>query len=197
MATANSIPPFPGDIHQEYFGAWLSGFVDGEGCFILRRGSYPRRGPMTAFVILLRADDTPVLQLIQCYWQIGNLRARKPYDYLGINRKPQSVYECSRIGEQMNVIIPHFLKFPLLAKKRRDFTIWSQAVQLAYAVSLRHKVGRPDRRQAHKWSTSEVAEFDKLAEQLRAVREFELSSDPIKPKLLGRPAERTLFDGMD
>ena len=199
MATGNSIAPFPNDIDRDYFGAWLSGFVDGEGCFILRRGTYPRRGSLTSFVILLRADDAPVLELVRSYWQSGHVRPRKMYDYTSgaINRNPQSVYECSRVGEQVKVIIPHFLRFPLVAKKQRDFAVWSEAVQLAHAVSLRHKRGQPSRREAHKWSMPEVEKFDQLAEKLRMVRRFPASVDRAQYEVRKRPPDRGLFDGLD
>jgi len=141
MTTNNSIPPFPSDIDREYFGAWLSGFTDGEGCFCLFYRTDPRwsgngrsgKTPTATFHIKLRSDDTDILLLIRSYLSCGNIqfgKARPP-------SKPQTTLHVGRTADLKRVIIPHFERFLLMAKKRADFEVWKRGVELIHSVMQR------------------------------------------------------------
>ena len=168
MATAYSIPPFPPDIDRDAFGHWLSGFVDGEGCFMLKihrtRGKNKTYEMFSArFEMLLRSDDRPILELIHSFWGVGGVTDKKR---LG-TAKPATRYYASSTPELAAVLVPHFLQYPLRAKKRRDFEVWRQGVELLHSVWL-----RPSGGSTAKWLGSERAEFLRLRALLGEQRLF-------------------------
>ena len=160
-STMQTIPPFPDNIDRKAFGSYISGFTDGEGCFALligRKGKSSRPTPYASFVIKLRHDDYEILSLIQSYFQSGNI-------VHGHTR-----HECDirfRTLDQLPVIVKHFEEFPLLAKKRFDFTIWKEGVKMILDISKRyqHRLGRNHGIQ-HKWRKEEYEQFLALKSRL-------------------------------
>ena len=200
MAKANSIAPFPPDIDRNAFGNWLSGFTDGEGCFTLKKVASRRYPggfcPAAGFRIVLRADDGPVLLLAQSFWNCGRLilRAGKPPSRRP-NAKPQSSFRIEVMQDLASVIVPHFEKYPLRAKKAADFVIWRQAVLLAWRVQQRFQgrvrsTGRGVC--ATKWALTEKKEFSSLVDALSHQRRFDASL--VRP--FPAPTEPTLLDGL-
>lgn len=196
MAKANLIAPFPTDINREAFGHWLSGFTDGEGCFMLGIHNRNWQGyhglvPFANFIIGLRADDEAVLRLIQSYFQCGILDYRPRSNN---NGKPQFVLRVRNIPELSNIVVPHFDRFPLYAKKKRDFLIWREAVMLFSEI-----MKRPYRRRTHgrgmspKWTAEERSHFKRLHDSLREQRAYN-SAPIITETLLSKAPERNLFD---
>ena len=184
MARWNStqiISPFPENIDRIYFGAWLSGFVDGEGCF--RLSCTPRkRSPLYpaltgSFEIGQRVDDARVLQLIQSYFNCGRIYIDKKY-YTKFVAAPKATYRVVNPSELANIIIPHFEKYSLLAKKRNDFAIWKKGVAMLYAVFLRPMKtsalpGRHGR--LPKWQEEEKEAFVALLKELSDQRAYDPS----------------------
>lgn len=190
MPTGQSIPPFPPDLDRNYFGAWLSGFTDGEGCFRLayRHEHRPRPTPEVRFSLQLRADEEAIVRLVHSYWQCGTVSFCVP------NRGKEKrvvrlhVNDFTSLAE---VVVPHFERYPLCAKKARDFAIWKQGVALASSVAARPlkcrgKGGGFDR----KWTDQEIAAFLVLHDALKRQREY--SAPTITPP--PPPGEPTLFD---
>lgn len=166
MAVKHPIIPFPFDSNRDYFGAWLSGFTDGEGNFYLgwiRLKTYPR--PRACFTISLRADDINILESIRSYFGCG-----KPVNIANKKKsKPVATYQVNAISDCFNIICPHFTKFPLLAKKSGDFLIWKEAVAYLYAVSLRKGGNQYGR---HKWTPDRMQQVDEYIAILRDERKF-------------------------
>lgn len=134
MTKINSIRQFPHEIDRNDFGNWLSGFADGEACFSIVQ--YKSQGTFGAvFDVVLRADDAEILQLIQSFWNCGTIIARKAIK----TSNPGCEYRVRRSADLKNVVVPHFNKHPLRAKKRADFAVWSQAVELLYVIGLRQR----------------------------------------------------------
>ncbi len=107
------------------FGNWLAGFIDGEGCFILRE-TYPdyfRCG----FSIELRVDDAPILEEVRTRLGIGTLKYRNRSGKNG-NDCPQASWnlqsqlDCVALMELLD-------KHPLRAKKAHDYAIWRMALK--------------------------------------------------------------------
>lgn len=182
---ASEAPPFPADIDRDAFGHWISGFSDGESTFQLRAQRDPGTGkahPIALFRIALRADDSDVLALIQSYWGCGTLIRfqYKPSDTLNAN--PHATFSVLKVGDLFGVVIPHFERYPLMAKKRNDFMIWRQGVELMAAVQSRPLSYRPGRsRNRHggtypKWTAAERERFISLSELLRETRRYR---DPV------------------
>ncbi len=129
MAQSQSIPPFPENIDRRHFASWISGFADGEGCFVIAWKSAKARGAEPFFAIMLRSDDSPSLRLIQSFWQCGSIYVgKKVRTSQTKNAKLQTEFRVGKRSDLVNVVIPHFEQFPLIAKKSRDFLIWKEAV---------------------------------------------------------------------
>lgn len=198
MPRANSISPFPADIDRHAFGHYLSGFVDGEGCFYLgthkhKKSKSDYRQPCFWLSIKLRIDDCPILDLIRSYWQCGEIflsdltaKPGRPND------KPQARYCIQSAYDLFEVVLPHFDHFPLRAKKAKDFVIFKEAILLAYKVA-----GRPYRmgasRRVSSWNDDELSYFAQLTATLRGQREFSAATLPV-PAPPPPEQELLLFD---
>jgi hypothetical protein len=104
------------------FGNWLAGFIDGEGCFYITRDR--KRSPYRArFSIALRADDRPILEEVRAVTGIGTI-----HDYTASSTGSrttrwmvQSYTDCATLKSILD-------RYPLRAKKRNDFDVWSRAL---------------------------------------------------------------------
>lgn len=198
MAADHLIAPFPADVDRDAFGHYLAGLTDGEGCFFLAMNPDRRTRAYSSilqFVIQLRADDLPILQLVQSYLQVGRVGETQRKKIQG-NRKPKFYFNVSGCLDLATVIVPHFDRYPLRAKKRRDFAIWRQAVLLAATVRRRRHYNM--RRGRHggfvsKWSPDERRTFMAYCDALRAQREY---LAPVVEPSLPAPTVRGLFDGL-
>lgn len=104
----------------EHFKSWLSGFIDGEGCF----NACPN-GPKffcIQFIIALRFDDVSIIKKIHRY--LGG-----QYRYLPPRNKysPQVSFEITSAKNCLR-LIEHLEKYPLQSRKQKDYEIWKEAV---------------------------------------------------------------------
>ncbi len=199
MATRKSIiiPPFPNHVDRDYFGPWLSGLVDGEGHFGIAfvkgygtdhglKKTYRLRidsTPCAYFAVVLRMDDRQILETIQSYFMAGNINNRKPDLKVSHNSNPTAVYRVNKIFHLVSAIIPHFEKYPLLAKKQRDFEIWKEAVRFMDRVRKSGRKGkgfRPD--QKRWWNDLALAKFQEYVDALTQIRQYHLN-----PTINGHP----------
>ena len=162
------------DTDRDAFGHWLAGFADGEGCFYLgwmvrRDRLYPR--PIAYFYITLRSDDRAILESIRSYWGAGSIYGHS-HTSKDRNSRPRSSFWVHRAREVGEVIIPHFERHPLRAKKRRDFEIWRQGAGLIYSVWQRPYLSRGRHGALPKWSDAEREQFGSLVVALREQRQF-------------------------
>jgi hypothetical protein len=70
----------------------------------------------------LHHKDIVLLKKIQSFFGVGNITIRK--------KDGAIFYTVQSIKDLTNVIIPHFLKYPLLSKKRADFLLFKSIVDL-------------------------------------------------------------------
>ena len=169
------IPPFPPDIDRVAFGHWLSGFVDGEGCFFISVPKCSKTGkwrPRVQFIITLRADDFPVVARIRSFLQCG--RAYVTHKRSVRNPNSVAVYYAAATADLVGRIIPHFEAHPLQSKKQRDFLVFKAALQLVSQVGKRDRrgtrVGTPG--QPWKWMPEDVAAFTDLVQKMRDGRRY-------------------------
>lgn len=111
------------------FGNWFAGFTAGEGCFGIgkRNKENPCANYQCLFRITLRDDDRAILEEIQDTLGLG-----KVYDYPACTndaheRLPQTLWDV-RSTTECAELVEVFEKYPLRAKKQRDFEIWKKAV---------------------------------------------------------------------
>lgn len=147
------------------FANWLSGFTDGEGHFGLgwTGGGELIGRPQAVFQINLRADDEPILAQIKEHLGCGELRLLK--QTRGSN--PCIVFRVRRTEDLKNKVVVHFDKFPLRAKKQRDFKLWKEGVEILWSV-----LNQPKRIGPKRWTLSQRVEFAAITDQLKAIRKF-------------------------
>lgn len=94
---------------------YISGFVDGEGCFIVNITIDPKRTLgvriIPSFLIKLDRRDTALIYRIKKYFKVGSIRISGSF----------VVYSVSSLKDLINVIIPHFDMYPLITKKKSRF----------------------------------------------------------------------------
>jgi hypothetical protein len=107
---------------------WITGFVDGEGCFSIHVVRQPhrhnRRGYKTGFqvahqfVVTQGAKSIECLQMMQGYFGVGRLHCNRRYD----NHKEHLYqYVVSKRSDLLETIIPFFQRFQLRTSKQLDF----------------------------------------------------------------------------
>jgi hypothetical protein len=178
MTSSNLIPPFPPEQDRDAFGHWLSGFTDGEGCFGIFLCQNLRRllfYPKTNFTITLRSDDDKILRTIMSFFQCGYVNAiPAPSKEKFINAKPMSRFSISKIRDLVQIVIPHFEKYQLRAKKAVDFSLWKEAVILHWNVT---KLPRPRRKNnasnpRTRWTSEKLDVLKDIIRRIRKAREF-------------------------
>lgn len=130
MEIANDIIKFKKNIQQNLSADWITGFVDGEGCFCvslnfrekLKVGIEVR----PSFSISQKKDKLNInfvcLNLIKNFFGCGFVRFCKND---GIWK-----YECRNVKELKDKIIPHFKNYSLCTKKQIDFTKFFQVIDI-------------------------------------------------------------------
>ena len=108
-------------INPEY----LSGFVDGEGSFVV--SIFPRkRCPsglevLPSFSVSQSEKRSRILFLIKRYFNCGTIRS---------GGDGTLKYETRSVKDLLGKVIPHFKRYPLISGKRRDFEIFEQICQM-------------------------------------------------------------------
>jgi len=79
---------------------------------------------MPLFSIELHIKDLPLLKEIRSYFGVGKF-------YIRIREKRTTViYSIQSIKDLNNIIIPHFIKYPLLTQKKVDFKFFCLIINL-------------------------------------------------------------------
>jgi hypothetical protein len=109
---------------------YLDGLVDGEGCFSVTFNNHKnnRIEVRLIFEIELREDDKEILQRVKRTLGCGNIY------YLNYERyrkwKPHYKYKVSNLKDITQKVIPFFEKYPLQAKKKISFKLFSKVAKL-------------------------------------------------------------------
>ena len=104
---------------------YITGLIDAEGCFSIsiqkskssKIGYYIR----PSFLIQLGAKDLFLLEKLKSYFKVG---------YISKGSSNSFYYGVSSISDLNDVIIPHFLNYPLLTKKQADFKLFKLVIDL-------------------------------------------------------------------
>lgn len=117
---------FSNEFKDVQFCAYLSGYVDGEGCFSvsLSPRSKMRSGweVRPSFSVSQNADRADFLYEIQKYFNCGTIRPDRSDKTLK--------YEIRSITVIVNRIIPHFQRFPLRSQKQNSFLLFAKLCYL-------------------------------------------------------------------
>ena len=111
---------------------YISGFVDGEGCFGLqfrkdvrheRKGTPVYYSWKAQFMITARKDEQDLFDRIKLFFGCGNIYKQLDHE----------IHYCvSNINELKDIISPFFKKYPLQGKKKNDFSLWVEAIDIIY-----------------------------------------------------------------
>ncbi len=179
---------------------WITGLVDGEGCFYasarLRVGNqaayrkgdkgvrYPFMDMCSRFLIRLRADDVETLAKVRQYFGAGRLphmkASKNKSGKSGSSPNPSFEFRISSLSDIQRVVIPHFDRYPLQSKKRHDYVVWKEIVEW---------MGVP--RPRGWWKSDPIqalAEIESLVSKLRVGRDYD-------PKVAKEYVEGELHNG--
>lgn len=106
---------------DESLAWWFSGFADGEACFY---GGVSGRTLQVSFSVALRADDAQALALGRRLIPYGTIK-RREHGY----RRPVLSWVISDV-EGLLAVVAFFDRYPLRAKKARDYEPWRELVML-------------------------------------------------------------------
>ena len=143
MELLSSEKVFSADNQQERLVkiGWITGFVDGEGCFSVNFIKQPdrqeparvRKGYKTGyqvaheFAVTQGAKSLESLQLIRDFFGIGNIYLNKRYDN---HNEHLYKYVVRKRSDLVNTIIPFFQRYTLRTAKKESFRIFTDCMNL-------------------------------------------------------------------
>jgi hypothetical protein len=106
---------------------FVTGFTDAEGCFlikIIKNSTHKLNWATTGrFKIELHEKDLELLKSLQSFFngigQVGVISTRK-----------LAYFEVTKLNDIVNIIIPHFDRYPLQSVKKIDYELWKQCILL-------------------------------------------------------------------
>ena len=104
---------------------WVTGFVDGEGCFFIGINRHPE---MTAgfqvlpeFTVVQHQRDVQLLYALKEFFGCGVVR---------VNHGDRMAYRVRKLEHLKEQIVPFFERYPLKSKKRIDFLKFKKVIML-------------------------------------------------------------------
>ena len=105
---------------------WVTGFADAESSFSIKvsKKSSLKSGwnVVPDFKIEIHSRDIIILRKLHSFFGIGIVYERQD--------RNMSYYTVQSLRDIINVIIPHFDKYPLITQKKADYLLFKQAVNL-------------------------------------------------------------------
>ena len=106
--------------------SYISGFVDGEGCFCVsfQPSNRHRFGweVRPSFSVSQNAERAELLYMIRERWKCGFIRP---------DRSDKTIkFEVRNVRDLTEIVIPHFRAYPLLSSKRVDFERFARICEL-------------------------------------------------------------------
>lgn len=125
------------------FPSWLSGFTDGEGCFLIsfnENARFPLKLEVRPSFSIGQGkhrrsykSQTHILTRIESYFECGSVRKYK--------RDGMMKYEVRNLSNLCDIIIPHFEKYPLLTQKEEDFNKFKEICLMMRSNHHRNEQG--------------------------------------------------------
>lgn len=117
---------------------YVTGFVDGEGCFSLCLNTENKRRKnktissytywVTVFRINLREDDCEILNKLKRYFGCGTVNISKSARCQISSLPGAASFQVTSRHDITSRIIPHFDKYPLRARKLDNYKLWRESV---------------------------------------------------------------------
>ena len=121
---------------------FVTGFIDAEGSWVISIQKEPKNKTgwtiKSRLSISLHKKDIAILEQIKIYFKGVALRDEVlTRSVLGcfagnISKEGKNVvqYRVASLRDLINIVIPHFDKYPLITKKKADFILFKQVVEL-------------------------------------------------------------------
>jgi LAGLIDADG endonuclease len=102
--------------------SYISGYVDGEGCFTVSISPRPTLlvgwEVRPSLSVSQNGDRSEVLLIMQQYFECGRLRP---------DRSDRTIkWETRSLHAIVRSVVPHFRRYPLLSGKQRDFELFAE-----------------------------------------------------------------------
>lgn len=112
------------NLHSE----WITGFVDGEGCFHVGISSHREMTTgyqvLPEFTVVQHERDVQLLHGLKAFFKCGVVRT---------NHGDRMAYRVRDRKHLLDIVIPFFMKHPLKSKKHADFEKFRQVVKMMEA----------------------------------------------------------------
>jgi hypothetical protein len=122
---------------REFLSAYISGYVDGEGCFTVSIAPRPTLlvgwEVRPGFSVSQNGDRAEVLHVIASYFGCGSIRPDRSDKTLK--------WETRRLEDILDRVVPHFERYPLLSGKRYDFDRFASVCRVMAAGAHRRRDG--------------------------------------------------------
>lgn len=109
-------------------GSYISGFIDGEGCFCVsfHPSGRHRLGweVRPSFSVSQNADRSEVLYMIQSMWGCGFIRPDRSDNTLK--------FEVRNVETLVAIVPPHFQRYPLLSSKQNGLARFGRICELVW-----------------------------------------------------------------
>ena len=107
---------------------YISGFVDGEGCFCIsfQPSQRHRLGweVRPSFSVSQNEDRAELLSIIRDRWECGHIRP---------DRSDRTLkFEVRRISDLVDKVLPHFRAHPVLSSKKQDVMLFEEVCRLIH-----------------------------------------------------------------
>lgn len=152
-------------------GDYISGFIDGEGCFALkfrRDVRHERKNKPVyfywdiEFAIVLRKDDQEIIEKIKKTLDCGRI---------SLDKRGMVRFAVNDLSDLLYKIVPFFEKYQLRAKKRFDFNLWKKAVLLLYnnkgLMTGISTTGNLKRQRKNKWDRRKIKILKDIYEAMK------------------------------
>jgi len=116
---------------------WITGFVEGEGCFsiafVRQQDRGRRRGYRTGYqvshelAVTQGAKSIEALHVLQRFFGVGQILINRRSDN---HREPLYRYVVRRRDDLLRIIIPFFRRYPMQAAKQQDFEKFAACVEM-------------------------------------------------------------------
>ena len=105
--------------------AWITGFVDGEGCFYIGINNHPKMSAqyqvLPEFVVVQHERDIQILYALKSFFGCGRVVN---------NHGDRKAFRVRKREHLTQVIVPFFEKHELKTKKRLDFICFRKVLQM-------------------------------------------------------------------
>ncbi len=125
MESLDSITRRPWSLLMD-LNSYISGFVDGEGCFCVSFQPSKRHcfgwEVRPSFSVSQNAERAELLYIIQEKWECGFIRP---------DRSDKTVkFEIRNVRDLVEKVLPHFRAYPLMSTKQADFERFERICEL-------------------------------------------------------------------